>query len=151
MARTRPPVRFSVGLKRIVRSKRPSIAFTTRAVRVQMKVLQKNLDGVIREIENTTPSALDFGVDEIWQESQRLVPRDTERLADSGYVETRKGAMGAEVEVGYGSGGHPFYATLVHELNVPHESPTQWKYLQAAIERHIGNVGERIRDYLRFS
>lgn len=146
----RRPVRFIIGLRRIGRATRPSVAGATRATRQAMRNIENNLARVVSAIEEATPDAIEFALDPIFFRSQELVPVDTGELKDSGFVFVEKRASGARGEVGYAPGGRPFYAVFVHEnLEIRHESPTQAKYLEQAVDELSGDIPARIREHLR--
>ena len=109
----------------------------------------ENLKKVIARIENVTPEAIRFGLQPIFEESQRLVPVDTSRLKSSGFIETRQRVGGVSAEIGYGRFGIPHYAGFVHEMiDIPHAPPTRAKYLEAAVNLHIGDFGRRVGLYM---
>ena len=142
--------RFPVGRKRIGRSVSPLEAGYTRSIRAQMEQIEKAISARLHVLENLTPAALRYGLLPIFEESQRLVPVLSGALKDSGYIETRKGPRGAQGEVGYGKGGDPFYAVIVHErMELHHDGVTQAKYLEEAVSRHGGKVPDRVAEFLR--
>ncbi|MFV2014005.1 MAG: hypothetical protein ACC656_01130 [Candidatus Heimdallarchaeota archaeon] len=143
------PLRANVGLKRIASSTRGSISVNTRQIRAQMRKIERRMAKIVDAIEGATPEALLYALQPIFDESQKLVPRDTEALADSGYLEVQEKAGGVVAEVGYGKGGDPYYSVFVHEqLESIHKSPTQAKFLQAALEKNIDKIAGRVRDFL---
>lgn len=141
------PLGIQVGRQRVTRVVSPSEAGYIRSIRGQMSGIMKNMLKLIEGIENATPDAIRFGLQPIFDESQRLVPVDTSRLKDSGYVEVRTEGRSGRVraEIGYGLYGKPHYAGIVHErLDVRHAGATQAKYLEAAINSHIGTFVRRV-------
>lgn len=139
------PLGFNVGRVRVTRVVSPSEAGYIRSIRNQMKGIIENFQKVIERIENVTPEALVFGVQPIFDKSQELVPVDTGRLKASGFVVTRDTARGVGVFVGYGRFGKPHYAGFVHErLDVRHAAGKQAKFLEAAINEHIGTFERRV-------
>jgi len=137
--------RANIGLKRIHRSRRASEASVTRDVRAQFKEVMQNLNKIIQAIEGATPKAIEYASEPILERSLELVPRDTEALANSAYLEVQ----GNTVEIGYAKGGNPYYAVFVHEdMEAYHKPPTQAKFLQQAVNEQLGEIEPRIRDYL---
>lgn len=142
---------FTVGRVRVTSVPSPSEAAYIRIIREQMGTLSKNLLKVIKKIENVTPQAITFGLQPIFEESQRLVPVDSGDLKRSGFIETRTtGAGRVSAEIGYGKFGKPNYAGFVHEnLAFRHAPPTQALYLKAAVDKHIGDFTRRVALYMR--
>jgi hypothetical protein len=93
-----------------------------------------NLRAFVEGIDAATPEILLETLEPTFVKSQIRCPFRTGDLRASGYLETRKGTRTAEVEIGYGRGGHPDYAIHVHEVPAYHQPPTQDKFLQSAIE-----------------
>lgn len=139
------PLGFNVGRVRVTVAAQPSEAGYIRSIREQMKVIIGNVRKVIDRIEEVTPEALVFGVQPIFDKSQELVPVDTGRLKASGFIETRDTAAGVGVFVGYGRFGIPHYAGFVHErLDLRHATGKQAKFLEAAVNEHIGDFERRV-------
>lgn len=66
-------------------------------------------------------------------------------LRDSGYLEAGRSSRGPFAVVGFGRGGFPPYAALVHErTDYFHEPPTRSKFLQAALEEDGPEIQARI-------
>lgn len=146
------PLGISVGRVRVTVAASPSEAGYIRGIRTQMNVIMKNMQKLIDGVENATPQAIKFGLIPMFEESQRLVPIDTGNLKASGYVEVRTEPRGGRIraEIGYGRHGRPHYAGFVHEmLQIPHAPPTQAKYLEAAINKHIGEFPFRIARFMQ--
>lgn len=149
--RPSPRVNVSVGTRSIRGSQRSSVVDYTRIVRQQMKGIQHNLDKIIRQVENVTPEALDYAVRPIYEQSQVYCPVDTGALKESGYLVVRRdGKRGAQVEVGYGRAGKPFYAVFVHEMmDLYHEPPTRAKWLESAFKEGMDQIPVRLAEYIR--
>lgn len=142
--------RFKVGRQRLGAGVRPSEADYTRQIRAQMKQIEDNLMKVIRGIEGLTPEALEYGVQPIYDLSQVYVPRKTEALANSGSIDASVTSRGARVVVSYGKGGEPEYAVFVHEMvDYYHAPPTQAKFLEQAVNEEVGNVRDRVAEFLK--
>lgn len=141
------PLGIQVGRQRVTRVTLPSEAGYVTSIRGQMNVIQKNMMKLIAGIENATPQAIMFGLEPIFDASQELVPVDTGRLRASGYVRVRTEKRSGRVraEIGYGLGGQPHYAGIVHErLDIRHAKGKQAKFLEAAIDMHIGKFVRRV-------
>ncbi len=142
---------IQIGRVRVTNVPSPSEAGYIRVIRQQMKTVVDNLEKVVERIENVTPDALRFGLQPIFDESQRLVPVDTHKLKSSGFVEVRTEPRSGRIsaQIGYGRFGKPFYAGFVHErTDLNHAPPTQAKYLEAAINKHIGDFTRRVGLFL---
>lgn len=93
-----------------------------------------------------TRKGLKKGLAKVKQESDRLVPVDTGDLKDTGQILVDPMAdLTVRGVVRYGSPAVP-YAIFVHEIPPPpskspggrsarHDPPTQWKFLQVAVEK----------------
>ena len=138
-------VRGSIGLKRIPRSTPRTAAEATRNTRKQFKVLRDNLLKSIQYIEGITAPALEEAMKPIFQESQRLVPKDTLKLMRSGFIDTGTFRGQPAVNMGYGAGGTPKYAVFVHEdLNAKHENGTQAKFLEEPYKKQLNQIAGRV-------
>jgi hypothetical protein len=146
-------IRSNIGYKRTPRSFRasnPSAAGYTDDIRQQMATIMKNLEDLIQAVEDVTPEALEYALQPIYDKSQEYVPVDTGDLKRSGYLETRQTSRGVEAEVGYGRGGRPSYAPIVHEnMAFYHNPPTRSKFLETAINEHQQDILPRLIDFLR--
>ncbi len=144
------PLRFQVGLKRIHRSTSPAKGSLTRQVRAQMKGIEDNLAKIINAMKKSTPDAIGFALDPILDESQILVPKEFGPLKDSGDIFLTETAGRPHGTVSYGDGNEVPYAIYVHEMiTYEHESPTQAKFLQAAVEKHQHQIIPRLHEHLR--
>jgi len=143
------PLGFNVGRVRVTVAAKPSEGGYIRSIREQMKTIIGNVQRVIDRIEKVTPEALVFGVQPIFDKSQELVPVDTGDLKASGFIETRPTSAGVGVFVGYGRFGRPFYAGFVHErLDLRHAAGKQAKFLEAAVNQHLGDFERRVALFL---
>ncbi len=133
--------RFRVGTQRIATGLTPWQSGYTRAIRAQMKSVEESYTRLIEMLRADTPKAIKQMLRPVYDRSQELVPIDTGVLKRSGYLEvvTRRGQYAGEV--GYGRGGNPPYAVLVHEnLDAQHAPPTQAKFLEQAADEHISDM-----------
>jgi hypothetical protein len=138
-------IKLNIGRVRKTVAASPSEASYIQSIREQMRVIKENMEAVVAHLEKVTPEAIRFGLEPVFEESQRLVPVDTGRLKRSGFIETRKVAHGTVAAVGYGRFGSPNYAGFVHErVDIPHAPPTQAKYLEQAVQTKIGDFRRRV-------
>ena len=146
------PLKISVGRERVTNAVLPSEGGYIQSIRGQMAMVQKNLLKVVNYVEAVTPEAIRFGLQPIFEESQRLVPVDTGELKRSGFIETRRSATGTQAAIGYGRYGRPRYASFVHEnLNMRHAAPTQAKFLEQAVNTKIQDFRRRVVLFLKQS
>lgn len=145
-------LQLNVGRQRITSVVGPSEASYVHSIRTQMAAIRANLLKATQHIKKVTPEAIKFGLQPIFDESQRLVPVDKGYLKRSGFVETRQTAAGTAAAIGYGRYGRPTYAAFVHEnLNLRHAPPTQAKFLEVAVNTKIGDFARRVLLYYRQS
>ena len=139
-------LRLNVGRVRRTVAIQPSEGGYIVSIRKQMKQIRDNLLKVVNHIDNVTPDALRFGLQPIFEESQRLVPVDTGALKRSGFIEVRTTSSGVHsAGIGYGRYGKPFYAGFVHEiLEFRHAPPTQAKFLEAAVNAKLSTFKRRV-------
>ncbi len=149
----RRPVRFRVGLKRVVAGSSGRFASelgATKSLRSQMEDLEREFARVLQVLGDATVEAVEEALDPIDIRMHELVPVDTARLINSSYLEVKKGKFGVEAELGFARGGDPFYAVLVHEdLTMSHEPPTQAKFLQQAVAENIDNIMPIMQEFMR--
>ena len=146
------PLGIQVGRQRVTVAAGPGEGRYIQIIQSQLAVIQKNMLKLIAGIENATPEAIRFGLQPIFDTSQELVPVDKGPLKASGYVEVRTEARSGRVraEIGYGLHGKPFYAGIVHErLDLRHAKGKQAKFLEAAINQHLGKFVRRVAFFLQ--
>lgn len=138
-------IKLVMGRERKTVAIHPSEADYIDSVRRQMVKIEKNLKKVVDHIEGVTPDAMRFGLVPIFDRSQELVPVDTYRLKNSGFIEVRQVTAGAQAVVGYGRYGRPHYATVVHErLDLRHAKGKQAKFLEAAVNEFQSTYLRRV-------
>ena len=136
-----PPIRPNIGLARISKGTRSSQADATRQVRSSFKDVLKNFDAWAEHMQDVSPEVLRNALQPTFDESQKLVPVDTQALKNSGYLEVRKLRGRTVAEIGYGRGGYPHYAVFVHEhLESYHAAPTQAKFLEEPLRKNIDQI-----------
>ena len=149
MARQANKIRISVGRQRIHANTPLYQQAYVSEMRKQMLGIRKNLLKVIGGIENASTEGLLHAMQPIFDESQMLVPVDTGKLKRSGFLRSGPTSTGTSAAIGYGKGGSPWYAPVVHEaLFFHHESPTQAKFLSEAVNRHINEILPRYASYV---
>ena len=111
----------------------------------QMKAISLTIETLVRDLKNATEGTIRSVLQPIFDTSQELVPVDTGRLKRSGYLEVRTVGKDIKGEVGYGKSGRPEYTALVHEnLAFFHNPPTQAKFLEEAVNRHVDKIAARV-------
>lgn len=126
--------------------------FKNRRVKSTVKQWAKELNVFANEIESALPLAIREGLFPIYETSQMLVPVDTGDLKESGFIDVDRSPRGRSITgvVGYGDNGFPHYALLVHEnLEFFHEYPTQAKFLEEAYNRHVDDVEDIMKRFLK--
>jgi hypothetical protein len=105
-----------------------------------MEDILTNLRDFVSHMEDVSPDILIEALEPTFGKSIDYCPKKTGSLVASGYLEARKFRGGAEVEIGYGRGGHPDYTIFVHEIPRAHEAPTRDKFLQAALDEDYFSI-----------
>ena len=143
-------LRFPVGSQRLTAKSMPWEASYTRDIRASMQKIIRNHGIAIKAIKVESLPALRFAVQPIFRKSQMLVPVKTGRLKRSGFITARNTALGPQAVVGYARAGNPSYAVLQHEnLEFRHAGNTQAKFLEVAVQEHIGSIPRRYAQHLR--
>lgn len=144
------PLEAVIGRVRVTNVVSPSEAAYIGQMKSQSDQIVRNMQKAISHIEKTTVDSLLFGLEPIYDESQRLVPVDTGRLKRSGFTAARKRAGGATAQIGYARFGRPFYAAFVHErIDIRHAAPTQAKFLETAVMTKLGDFRRRVELFMR--
>lgn len=113
--------------------------------RASMRAILANYNKLVRHMQDITPQILFDALEPTFEKSQEYCPYDTGALRDSGYLRIVQTGQKAIVQIGYGFGGEPPYATEVHEnLEWHHKAPTRAKWLQVALEEDAGDIQKRI-------
>lgn len=142
------PQRFSahVGKKTMGRTQFASDPGFYSSVKANLKNVVDDLNYVMKGMAEASPDIIYNAMVPTFEKSQEYVPYNTGALHDSGYLEIVSRRGNIRVEMGYGAGGNPFYATVVHEdVSVFHKPPTRSKYLQAAMEEDFYEMWKRIQ------
>lgn len=144
------PFKANIGVSRISGSLDTTHADFTRSVRSSMQNIVKEYVRWIQHMEGNTAEVLQEALDPTMQLSKELVPVDTGDLKESAFLEVSNFRGNPRVDMGYGKGGHPDYAVMVHENpDMYHKAPTQYKFLQKPLEEDFENVKQRVVDGLK--
>jgi hypothetical protein len=118
----------------------------------------KSLELVIDHVDKGTKKATLAAIKEIFDESQKQVPKDTRTLANSGYYTVSGNSKTSFVGiVGYGGNGNPInpksgeaasgYMVQVHEDMYAHHSNGKAKFLEDPVKEYQQNA---LGKYARF-
>jgi hypothetical protein len=144
MAYQRRGVKLGLGLTRVSAPRWSSEPGYVQGMNAAIKVLEQELLDILEMFEVETPQVTYEALKPVFARSQELVPRRTGRLAASGYLEITDRGKTPRVEMGYGRGGNPRYAVMVHEIPQKHPPPTQWKFLEQPIMEDLNGIYFRI-------
>ena len=139
----RTPFRFKadIGPQRLVVEDMSAMNGATRNARASMESVVNQLRSFVKSIEDITPEALVEAMGAIKEKADYYCPVNTGELKASGYLEITSYGIQPQVEIGYGRGGEPDYAPIVHEdMQATHKSPTRAKWLESAINEHIDDI-----------
>jgi len=141
-----------MGLEKVSKPQFASEPDYVAQVNAQMKALMDDLQYIMDQFAAVTPEITKEAMQPTFDKSQEYCPHKTGVLKDSGYLEIVGFRGQPRVEMGYGKGGVPRYAVLVHEMvEVPHAPPTRSKFLEAAINEDYGSIIDRVHEgYKRF-
>jgi hypothetical protein len=115
-----------------------------------MKQIGDNYSAMISQLKGVTPSVLEDALLPTFKKAIKYTPVDTGALRESGYLETSREGRNVRAEVGFGKGGEPTYAAIVHErTDLNHKAPTRAKFLQTALEEDFGVILKRIQKAYR--
>lgn len=136
---------ISVGRQRVTSATSPYEANYVASIRQQFKIIMDNYVRVIEGLQKVTPEILYDALTPTFKLSQKYVPVDTGVLKDSGFLEIERRGKNPRVVIGYGKGGKPDYAGIVHErVDIPHKSPTKAQYLLDALVEDESGIQRRI-------
>ena len=128
-----------------------------------LKKLDQEIKRVLAGVEGATRAGIRKAALVVFERSQELVPRDTNALWKSGFVETVRGekenlkaptGIGPVFIIGYDKNNEAPHAVFVHEiLENQHKPPTQAKFLQTALHENMRKipqiVAQEVRDRMR--
>ena len=105
-----------------------------KAIRRHLRALGDAADRLLGKITN-----------ELFLESQFLVPVDTGDLKNSGYVLREKRGTGVSFKIVYDEK----YAVFVHEMeHIFHEPPTSAKYVEIPLTRNRNRIVDEIEAHM---
>lgn len=117
-------------------------------VEFDMRDLQDMTRKLPKAINKAIQMAFDEVMEEVFADSQMLVPVKTGALKASGKFKKKSGMLSIrepESSITYGGPGVD-YAVYVHEIMTDqHAAPTQAKYLEVPMLEHIGAFTEQVR------
>ncbi len=143
--RFKPPLRARIGKGRIPYSDESSSASFTRQVRKQLDAVIRNMKAWTEHMHQESDDVLFEALEPTFEKSKVYVPKDTQALLRSGYLEKRLFRGRGIVEIGYSRGGNPHYGPTVHEnLEVYHAPPTRSRFLLTALEEDASAIQDRI-------
>lgn len=115
---------------------------------------QKGMNQVLKNFSNlmewlqmdVTPEVIREALEPTMDLSDHYAPKDTHRMVNSRYNKVRASRGGqTRVEVGYNRNGEAPYTIFVHEMpQFYHAPPTQYKFLQRALEEDTPEIVGRI-------
>jgi hypothetical protein len=111
-----------------------------------MAQVMNNLNNLVRWIaDDVTPEVMLEALDPTMDLSDHYAPKDTGKMVASRYSRVRKFAGRPHVEVGYNSDGSAPYTIFVHEMpQFYHAPPTQYKFLERALDEDTPEIAGRI-------
>ncbi len=110
------------------------------------------LEDMLGDVEEDVYEAVEEELNDVLAEAREIVPYDTGRLHDSGFVEMEGEGLDLEAAVGFEAP----YAIFVHENpDAYHVPPTQWKYLEVPWNRRrrgiVAAIARRVKEAVRAS
>jgi len=146
MARAFSPIRARVGRVRATTSRGKIHPGYERAIQGQMNAILKEYRRWADHVKGQGAEVLrEALMDTFFKARDVYTPIRTGDLRDSGFLEAGKSSSGSFVVIGFGRGGSPHYAALVHErTDFFHKPPTRSKFLQVALEEDANEIQARI-------
>lgn len=130
-----------MGRRNVSRTGTDSRAVLERQLADSMRDITDNLQQFIDHLNDVAPDILVEALEPTLGKSLDQVPRDTEELADSAYLEAEKYRGGARAVLGYGRNGTPDYAIFVHEMQeYAHADGTKAKFLQDPLDEDYFSI-----------
>lgn len=113
-----------------------------------MKEIINNLNSLIDWVEaDVLPDVMKEAIKPTMDLSDHYAPKDTGTMVGSRYeeVKTNKGTGKVEIELGYNKHGEAPYTIFVHEMpQFYHQPPTQYKFLQRALDETTAEIAGRV-------
>jgi hypothetical protein len=116
-----------------------------------MNRIAADFNAFINHFTAMSPEILTQAYQPTFEKSQAYCPKKTGDLVSSGFMEVAgAGTKTPTVVIGYGRGGRPDYAPIVHEDTTKfHAPPTRSKWLQAALDEDYNQILQRITLFSR--
>lgn len=145
MAKKTALIQASVGRRRVDSFVNSTEASFTLGARDEISAVLTPLLRTLNKMDTASADVIHEALQPTFALSQSYVPVKTGNLKRSGFLIKTTFRGIPTVQIGYGNGGNPPYAALVHEkLEYKHAAPTRAKFLQAAIEEDADNIQARI-------
>lgn len=139
-----------VGFKKIGRGLSPAESGYAQQMRQTSQQLVATLKSIVNQFDAVTEDIMIEALEPTFAKSQEYVPVLTGELKASGYLQKTGSGSRKRVEIGYGRGGQPRYAAIVHErTDIPHAKGKQAKFLQRAVMEDLDGIHDRIVFSLR--
>lgn len=121
-----------------------------RSAQEDMARISGQISRLISRLRDKSPVIVEAALLPIYLKSLYYCPVDTGELRDSAELDVQKyGGDKVRGEIRYGN-AFAWYAALVHEITwVYHESPTQAKYLQTAMEEGLPQLRVDVEKLVR--
>lgn len=142
-------VRSGMGSRYVRDSQSPLIKTLSKQFRASMAEIMQGLEEFVEDIHEGAADILADALEPTFGKAIEYCPEDTGALRDSAYLETEKFRGRASCQIGFGRGGQPDYAVIVHELPYAHEPPTRSKFLQSALDEDYYQILNRVPRLLR--
>lgn len=127
-----------------------SEASFVKQINAGMRSIEKDVQYIMDQFEDVTPEIMYDALKPTFDKTQERVPKRTNALANSGYLEIVERRGKPTVELGYAKGGYPDYAVYVHEmLEIPHRAPTSAKFVEGPVNEDLGDIIDRITSAYR--
>ena len=130
--------------------KHPGERGYARAIAREFKGVENALHRLTKHLGDSAPGIMLDVLEPTFDLSQKYVPVDTGKLKGSGYLEITQFRGKPRVELGYGRGGSPGYAAIVHErTDLRHKEPWRAKFLEAAMVETLPQMLNRLKGEFR--
>lgn len=114
--------------------------------------ISREFNSFVNHVRDMGPDILHAALTPTFEKSQVYCPVDTGDLVNSGYLEVIGRGRNPTVAMGYGRGGYPSYAPIVHEdTTMSHKSPTRAKWMEAALQEDYNQIINRVNALTAFA
>lgn len=119
---------------------------SAKAAQASAKMITDKLSKILQSFKGVAEPAMMEALEPTFQITQDWCPTATGKLKSSGYLAVAEFRGEPRVEIGYGKGGVPEYAPLVHErVEVHHKAPTRAKWLEQGVLADTNGIMHRIQ------